>query len=114
VFKRLRIAVILAIVVGASFVGYLSTRPIAFDSAEWKAGDPKLRFRMKDSLMAAYAAGALRNRATFDALLGPDDEPGRAPEYRYFHLTEWYGNPWYLRARFDEQENMVQLVIAPD
>jgi hypothetical protein len=59
-------------------------------------------------------AGAFPTQAALDGALGPDDDPGNDPGYRYFRLNEWYGNPWYLRVRFDEQGNVQQFLIAPD
>jgi hypothetical protein len=29
-------------------------------------------------------------------------------------LTEWYGNPWYLSVRFDEQGKVIDFAARPD
>jgi hypothetical protein len=107
-------AVFALVIVAAVIAFRLKTRPIPFDSNAWRSGDAKVRFRMKDSLVAKHAAGALPTREVVDRVLGPDDDRADAPEYRRFRLMEWYGNPWYLRVRFDEQDNVVQLSAHPD
>lgn len=113
--KRVVIAVVVLSVIGFAALLYSRTRPTTFTPAAWKSGDAKLRFRMKDSLLGAHASGAFPDRAAIDAALGPDDEPGiNDPGHRYFRLTEWYGNPWYLRVQFSEQGKVQQLVVAPD
>ncbi len=113
-FKRYAIAIVVLAVMAVVGVLYARTRPTAFTVAAWKSGDPKLRFRMKDSLLSAYSSGALPDRIAVDGTLGPDDERGNDPGYRYFRLTEWYGNPWYLRVHFDEQGKVQQFIVAPD
>ena len=113
-FKRYAIAIIVFAVIAVSGVLYSRARPTAFTSAAWKSGDAKLRFRMKDSLLLVNSSGALPDRVAVDNALGPDDEPGIHPGYRYFRLTEWYGNPWYLRVRFDDDGKVEQFIVAPD
>jgi hypothetical protein len=78
------------------------------------SGDPKIRFRMKDALIAKYAAGQLPTRDEVDRLLGHDDDRADAPQHRYFRLMEWYGNPWYLRIRFDERGKVIDFAAHPD
>lgn len=70
---------------------------------------------MKDSLVAKYEAGELPTRKIVDDLLGPENDYGAGEQYyRRFQLMEWYGNPWYLRVRFDEQGNVIQFSAHPD
>jgi hypothetical protein len=98
------ILVVIALLIATSVTIFrFRTRQIPFDAAAWRGGDTKLRFRMKDSLEAKYRAGELPTRDIVDGLLGPDDDRIDNPEVRDFSLMEWYGNPWYLRVRFDEQ-----------
>jgi hypothetical protein len=98
------ILIIIALIIAASaMVFQFRTRQIPFDTAAWRSGDAKLRFRMKDSLEAKYRAGKLPTREVVDRLLGPDDNGMDTPEVRGFNLMEWDGNPWYLRVRLDEQ-----------
>ena len=114
-FKRTAIAIVVLALIAVAGLLYSRTRPMTFTSAAWKLGDDKLRFRMKDSLLAAHASGAFPDRAALDGALGPDDEPGiNDPTYRYFRLTGWNGNPWYLRVRFDEQGKVQQFVVNAD
>jgi hypothetical protein len=113
--KRVAIAIAILAVFAVATLLYSRTRPTMFAPAAWKSSDDKLRFRMKDSLLAAHASGAFPDRTAVDGALGPDDEPGvDDPSYRYFRLTEWYGNPWYLRVRFDERGKVLQFIVAPD
>ena len=104
-----------AVVIVAAMIGFrLMTRPLPFDSIGWRSGDAKIRFRMKDSLVAKQQSGEIATRDVVDQVLGPDDEPGNDLSYRYFRITEWYGNPWYLRVRFDGQGKVEQFIVAPD
>ena len=108
------ILVVIALLIVASVVVFRSrTRQIPFDSTAWRNGDAKLRFRMKDSLEAKYRAGEFPTRDIVDGLLGPDDDRADAPEVRDFGLMEWYGNPWYLRIRFDDQGKVIDLGAHP-
>jgi hypothetical protein len=103
------IFVVVALLVVASVVIFrLRTRQIMFDSVAWLNGDAKLRYRMKDSLEAKYRAGELPTRGDVDRLLGPDDDRIDALEYRSFGLTQWDGNPWYLRILFNEQGKTIE------
>lgn len=92
------------------------TRPLPFDAPRWAAGSPYLRFRMKDSLAAKFAAGELPTATVVDKVLGPDDDLTTTPtsDHRYFRLKEWYGNPWYLRILFDEQGNVLRVNANAD
>lgn len=102
------ILVFIALLIIASVMAFRSrTRQIPFDPIALRSGDAKLRFRMKDSLEAKYRAGELPTQEVVDRILGPNDEPMNAPEDRIFSLTEWYGNPWYLRVRFDGQGKVI-------
>jgi hypothetical protein len=115
---RRRIGILFAslvLLVGAAALGIRELRqPIPFDAATWREADAKLRFRMKDSLLAKRATGELATRDAVDAVLGPDDEHGEEPGYRYFRLKEWYGNPWYLRITFDEAGRVTRFMVAVD
>src|SRR5207249_3174927 len=95
-------------------VWHHALKPIPFDPAVWARGGPKLRFRMKDSLEAKYKKGELDTRDIVDRLLGPDDDKIDANDYRYFHLENWDGNPWYLHVRFDDHGRVVELRASPD
>ena len=85
------------------------TGQIPFESAAWRSGDAKLRFRMKDSLEAKYRAGELRTREEVDRVLGPDDDREKGAGNRNFGLMQWYGNPWYLRVWFDKEGRVIDL-----
>ena len=116
---RTRVVRLIAVVgvVAALAIGlWRRMRPVPFDAAAWRAGDAKLRFRMKDALLAerARGRGELATRHAFDATLGPDDEHGDDPRYRSFRLRTWGGNPWYLRVSFDRDGRVERFIIAPD
>ena len=108
------LAVVTPAIIASVTRSRLLTRPIPFDGNAWRSGDAKMRFRMKDSLLAKHAAGGLATRADVDSVLGSDDDPTDAPEYRYFRLKEWYGNPWYLRVTFDADGQVTRFIVAPD
>ena len=108
------LAVITLAIVGSVIAFRLRTRPIPFDSNTWRSGDAKTRFRMKDSLIAKHAAGEFPTREVVDRILGPDDDRADAPAYRYFRLLEWYGNPWYVRIRFDEHGQVIGFAANAD
>lgn len=102
------------VIVAAAVVFGLRTRPLEFDSESWRSGDPRIRFRMKDALLAKHAEGKLPTREIVDRLLGPDDYGKNRSDYRYFRMQEWYGNPWYMRIQFDEQGRVLIFSAHPE
>ena len=109
---RIAVVAVIATVLAVGFRRW--TRPIPFDMSAWQQGDAKLRFRMKDGLLAKRESGELTTRDAVDAVLGPDDDRSDAPGSRYFRLTAWYGAPWYLRITFDETGRVTRFIVAPD
>jgi hypothetical protein len=70
---------------------------------------------MKHSLRAKHAAGELMTREAVDEALGPDDEPGDVPDYRYFRLrAPVVPNRWYVRVNFDENGKVTRFLISVD
>ena len=72
-------------------------------------------YRMKDSLRTKYNAGEPSNREAVDAALGPDDEPNKAADYRYYRLREpVLPNSWYVHVSFDDKGKVVRFIISGD
>jgi hypothetical protein len=114
--SRLGLLVVVALLLIAAVVGWHSySSPLPFNSARWRSGGPVLRYRMKDALRAKYASGELATRKAVDEALGPDDEPGETPQYRYFRLrSPWIHNPWYVRIAFDDHGNVFRFLVSVD
>jgi hypothetical protein len=111
--RRVLVYALIAVVIAAFAFWHLSTNVLPFDAVRWAGGSPRLRFRMKDSLVAKYQAGKFPTREIVDQVLGPDDDRSDGPEHRHFDLLEWYGNPWYLRILFDDRGNVVAFSAQP-
>jgi hypothetical protein len=104
------------LLVVAGIVGWCYyVRPLPFDSQRWRIGDPVVRYRMKDALRAKHAAGAFMTREAVDEALGPDDDPGDLPHYRYFRLrAPLVPNPWYVRVTFDLNGKVTRFLVSVD
>jgi hypothetical protein len=104
-----------AVILVAAGAAWRATAPLSFDPECWATGGPKVRFRMRDALLAEHTAGRLTKRADVDRLLGPDDNRGGDPNsYRAYLMENWDGNPWHLRVRFHEGGNIIEFAARPD
>lgn len=114
--RSVLILLVVVLVPVSAIVGWhFYSRPIAFDAARWRSGDSVLRYRMKDALRAKYAAGELATREAVDEALGPDDEVGDTPRYRYFRLrAPGIPNPWYVKITFDESGKVDRFLVSAD
>ncbi len=85
--------------------------PLPFDPGAWADGEQKLRFLMKNSLIAKHKAGELSTREAVDRALGIADE--QSDESRYYLMDTWIGVPWYLRVRFNGEGQVTSFSAHP-